>query len=162
MSLTLNTKAPDFRAESTSGSIFELSKDAAGKPCILYFYPKDFTPICTIEACEFKSTFDFFRGLNIQVFGISKDDIGTHLKFKEAHQLPYDLLADPEGRIASKYNAYLPEIRFTKRITYLLNAEHEVVFISSNIFEDLSGIERMIAELKKQVKHPRLRQPQFV
>ena len=153
MSLSLYTKAPDFSTESTSGTKFQLSKDVAGQACILYFYPKDFTPICTIEACEFKSTFDFFSELNIKVFGISLDDIETHHRFKAAHALPYELLADPEGQIARLYQAYLPHIRFTKRITYLLNAAHEVVFVSNNIFEDRVGIEQMIQELQQLVKH---------
>ena len=150
--MQLYNKAPNFRTASTSGAVFELDKDAAGQPCILYFYPKDFTPICTIEACEFKSTFDFFSSMDIKVYGISKDDVDTHLKFKKAHRLPYDLLADPEGEVASLYDAYNPNIKFTKRITYLLDAQHRIVFISNNIFEDASGIEQMIQELKSKVQ----------
>ncbi|WP_224997138.1 peroxiredoxin [Cesiribacter sp. SM1] len=148
MQIKLHTKAPNFTAASTAGSTFELDRDAAGQPLVLYFYPKDFTPVCTLEACEFKSTFDFFRNLNIKVLGVSKDSIETHLKFKEAYELPYDLLADPEGEVASLYDAYMPMIKFTKRVTYLLNEKHEVVYISNNIFEDKKGIEDMITSLK--------------
>lgn len=148
MNLKVNSTAPNFLTESTSGSIFELSKDASGQACILYFYPKDFTPVCTIEACEFKSTFDFFKDLGVKVYGISKDDIETHHSFKKAYELPFDLLADPEGEIASLYDAYVPLIKFTKRLTFLLDADHRIIHISSNIFEDRNGIERMIAELK--------------
>ncbi len=148
MSLPINSKAPNFRTPSTSGSNFELSTDAAGQACILYFYPKDFTPVCTIEACEFKSTFDFFKDLDVKVYGISKDDIETHNRFKKAYTLPFDLLADPEGEIASLYGAYMPLIKFTKRLTFLLDANHQIIHISSNVFEDRSGIETMIAELK--------------
>lgn len=150
MSISINSKAPNFRTESTSGTTFELSKDAAGQACILYFYPKDFTPVCTIEACEFKSTFDFFSKLNIKVFGISKDDIETHHRFKKAYELPFELLADPEGTVASLYDAYMPLIKFTKRLTFLLDADHKIVHISNNIFEDQNGIKGMIAELKKK------------
>lgn len=152
MKINLHSKAPNFVAASTSHKTFELYKDAAGQPCILYFYPKDFTPICTIEACEFKDTFNFFSALDIKVFGISKDDIETHHKFKEAYQLPYDLLADPEGEVASLYDAYMPLIKFTKRVTYLLDANHNIVHISNNIFEDRAGIEQMIKQLKEKAK----------
>lgn len=150
MSLSINSKAPNFRAESTSGSPFELYKDAAGQACILYFYPKNFTPVCTIEACEFKSTFDFFKDLNVKVYGISKDNIETHNRFKEAYNLPFDLLADPEGVVASLFDAYIPLIKFTKRLTYLLDSEHRIVHISNNIFEDKKGIQNMIAQLKEK------------
>lgn len=148
MDIRINSKAPNFRTQSTSGTTFELSKDAAGQACILYFYPKDFTPICTIEACEFKSTFDFFSSLNIKVFGISKDDVETHNRFRKAYELPFDLLADPEGEVASLYDAYIPLIKFTKRLTFLLDADHRIIHISNNIFEDRNGIEKMIEELK--------------
>lgn len=160
--LQLNSQAPNFKAPSTSGHTFELEKDAAGQPCIFYFYPKDFTPICTIEACEFKSTFDFFSEVNIRVWGISKDTLETHHRFKAAHALPYDLLADPKGEVASLYNAYLPQIKFTRRITYLLNAKHEIVYISNNIFEDRVGIEQMIRELKQQAQQPGFNKLQWV
>ena len=148
MNIRIYSKAPNFRTQSTSGTTFELSKDAARQACILYFYPKDFTPVCTIEACEFKSTFDFFSNLNIKVFGISKDDVETHNRFKKAYELPFDLLADPEGEIASLYDAYIPLIKFTKRLTFLLDADHRITHISNNIFEDRNGIEKMIEELK--------------
>jgi peroxiredoxin Q/BCP len=153
MKISINSKAPNFTTESTSNKLFELDKDAAGQPCIFYFYPKDFTPICTIEACEFRSTFEFFSALDVKVFGISKDNIETHHKFKEAYELPYDLLADPEGKVATLYDAYMPLIKFTKRVTYLLNADHNIVHISNNIFEDRAGIEQMIDQLKAKAKH---------
>ncbi|MBW3544422.1 MAG: redoxin domain-containing protein, partial [Bacteroidetes bacterium] len=104
----------------------------------------------------------FFSELNIRVYGISKDSIDTHYRFKAAHALPYDLLADPRGEVASLYNAYLPQIKFTRRITYLLNAKHEIVYISNNIFEDRAGIEQMISELKQQAQQPEYNKLQWV
>ncbi len=148
MSLPLKSIAPDFTLASTSGTSFTLSKSAAGRPVILYFYPKDFTPGCTKEACEFRDTFSFFRDLNIAVYGISRDDIPTHQEFKKAHNLPFELLADEDGKVADLYKASMPLIRFTKRITYLLDAEHRVAAVYSNLF----GAKKHIREMIEQVK----------
>ncbi|MEN7549685.1 peroxiredoxin [Rapidithrix thailandica] len=151
MSIALHTQAPNFQAQSTQGEEpFDLYKQAQGEAVILYFYPKDFTPVCTLEVCEFRDTFEFFKKLNIRVLGISKDDIETHRKFKEAHQLPFELLADPDGEVARLYDAYMPEIKFTKRVTYLLDTNHRIVHISNNIFENQEGILAMVKELQEK------------
>ncbi|MTI29468.1 peroxiredoxin [Xanthovirga aplysinae] len=149
MPLKLNTLAPDFSLPSTSGRDFSLSTDQKGKPCILYFYPKDFTPGCTKEACEFRDSFHFFKDLNIDIYGISKDDMVSHLKFKKAHNLPFELLSDLKGKVAKKYQAQLPILKLTKRITYLLNANHQI----SAVYEDLFGAKKHIQEMIQKVKN---------
>ncbi len=84
-----------------------------GKPCILYFYPRDFTPGCTREACGFRDQFAEFRGLDIDVTGISRDSVATHLKFKETHRLPFELLADEQGEVATLYKAAIAAMCFS-------------------------------------------------
>jgi len=121
MALSINTKAPDFTLASTDGNDFTLSKDMANKACVIYFYPKDFTPGCTQEACSFRDSHHVLANLDIPVFGISRDSIRTHLKFKEAHQLPFELLSDPSGKVCKAYNALVPILKIPKRVTYLLN-----------------------------------------
>lgn len=148
MSLSKQSIAPDFTLASTSGAPFTLSKTAAGKPLVLYFYPKDFTPGCTKEACEFRDTFAFFRDLNIDIYGISRDNIPTHQEFKKAHKLPFELLADEDGQVADLYKASIPLIRFTKRITYLLDAEHRVAAVYTNLFGAKKHIHDMIEQVK--------------
>lgn len=148
MSLPEKSMAPDFALDSTSGSPFSLSKTAAGKPVILYFYPKDFTSVCTKEACEFRDSFDFFRGLNVDVYGISRDDIPTHHRFKEAYNLPFDLLADEDGQVADLYKATIPVIRLTKRVTYLLDAGHRIAAVYTNLFGAKKHISEMITRVK--------------
>ena len=149
MALKENTQAPDFNLESTSGFPFTLSKQAAGKPLILYFYPKDFTPGCTKEACEFRDTFEFFRDLDIDIYGISRDSVETHQKFKTAHNLPFELLADENGKVADLYDASLPFINFTKRITYLLNKDHQIAGVYQNLFGSRKHIHEMINKVKE-------------
>jgi peroxiredoxin Q/BCP len=148
MSLPEKSMAPDFTLASTSGDPFTLSKTAASKPLILYFYPKDFTAVCTKEACEFRDSFGFFRDLNVDVYGISRDNIPTHHEFKKAHNLPFDLLADEDGQVADLYKATIPIIRFTKRITYLLDAQHHIAAVYTNLF----GAKKHISEMIKQIK----------
>ena len=148
MALSENTQAPDFELASTSGENFILSKDSKDKPCIIYFYPKDFTPGCTAEACDFRDNISYFKNLDIDVYGISRDSVETHLKFKEAYNLPFDLLADENGVVAKDYQALIPLIGVTKRVTYLLDKNHTI----AAVYEDLFGARKHILEMIEKVK----------
>lgn len=147
MALKVNEKAPDFTLPSTSGKDFTLDITAYNKPCIIYFYPKDFTPGCTLQACEFRDTFSFFKTLNIAIYGISRDSIATHLEFKKAHHLPFELLADEKGIVADAYKAFLSIIKFTRRITYLLDKDHKIVAAYENLFAATNHIKKMVENL---------------
>ncbi len=146
MPLTLNAQAPAFTLPSTAGGDFSL-ESLAGRACILYFYPKDFTAVCSKEACSFRDQFAAFRKSEVPVFGVSRDRIETHLKFKEQYQLPFDLLSDLDGRVAKAYKARVPILGITKRITYLLAACHKIVAIHDALFGDEAHVEKMIDAL---------------
>jgi peroxiredoxin Q/BCP len=150
MALNIGEKAPDFTLPSTSNKKITLSKDLAGKAVILYFYPKDFTGGCTAEACEFRAQFETFRAFDIPVFGISRDDIATHEKFKKAHRLPFELLSDETGKVCKAYDALIPLIKMPKRVTYLLDQDHKISGVFSDMFESKGHIESMLKKLKKQ------------
>ena len=98
MKLKVGDKAPDFELQATGGKVFRLGGSLTGGKLVLYFYPKDFTPGCTAEACGFRDEFSELRKSEIKVFGISTDSIESHERFKKEHQLPFDLLSDPERR----------------------------------------------------------------
>jgi thioredoxin-dependent peroxiredoxin len=149
MALAIGSQAPDFTLPSTSGKKISLSKDFAEKALILYFYPKDFTPGCTAEACEFRDQFAEFRNLEIPVFGISRDDIATHEKFKKVYKLPFDLLSDDTGKICKAYDALIPLIKMPKRITYLLNEDHQIAGIYEGLFDNKEHVKAMLLKLKK-------------
>ena len=151
MPLKTLTQAPDFTLPSTDGTNFTLN-DHLGRPCILYFYPKDFTPGCTKEACEFKDQFAEFRNLDIPVYGISRDTIATHLKFKERHQLPFELLADVSGRVAGDYKALIPIVGLTKRITYLLDKDHKITAVYDSLFNADKHVAKMVQSIKSVPK----------
>jgi len=148
MPLKVRQPAPDIYLPSTRGSHFKLSRDLANQPAIVYFYPKDFTPGCTQEACSFRDAFSVFREVDITVVGISRDSIETHQKFKKQHQLPFELLSDSDGSVAKKYGALVPFIKVVRRVTYLLDADHKV----AAVYEDMFGAEKHIQQMVKAVK----------
>lgn len=149
MPLDIGCKAPDFTLASTSGRNFTLSADTAGKPCILYFYPKDFSFGCTNEACSFRDTFEVFLELDIRVIGISRDSIESHQRFKKTLNLPFDLLSDLDGRVCADYKTQLPLVpSFTKRTTYLLDKNQKIVAAYENIFSSKRHIKAMIEQIR--------------
>jgi peroxiredoxin Q/BCP len=149
MALPVGTQAPDFTLAATSLGSITLSKDLAGKSVILYFYPKDFTPGCTTEACEFRDQFAEFRDLDIPVFGISRNNLATHEKFKKTHRLPFELLADESGKVCKTYDALIPLIKMPTRVTYLLDSNHRIAGVFQGLFENKAHIAAMLKELKK-------------
>ena len=97
--------APDFELQSDSGETVRLS-DFLGKPVVLYFYPKDDTPGCTAEACEFRDSYETYRQRGVEILGVSPDDVASHEKFKSKYKLPFALLADPEHKTAEAYGVW--------------------------------------------------------
>lgn len=143
MALQLHSKAPDFTLPSTDDKTFILSKDAAGEPLIIYFYPRDFTPGCTKEACGFRDNFEAFKASGIKIIGISTDPIEIHEAFKTQHDLPFDLLSDVNGSVSKKYKAKVPFLNISKRVTYLLDKDHKIIAVYSDLF----GAEKHIKEM---------------
>lgn len=143
MTLKEGMKAPDFTLRDHNECDFTLSKNLSGKACILYFYPKDFTPGCTAEACSFRDHFNTFRDINIEVIGISTDDPKTHMRFKKQFELPFTLLADTDGRVSKLYGAKLPILNVSSRISYLIDKNHEIVSVYKNFFDGEAHIKAM-------------------
>ena len=136
--LKINTKAPTLNLSSTSGNSYSL-KDSTGKYVILYFYPKDDTPGCTIETNDFNKLLTKFKKLNCDVFGISKDDIKSHNKFKKKYKIKFDLLADDEIKIVKSYKVWTKkkfmgrEFMGVIRGTFLIDPKGKIVKIWSNV-----------------------------
>ena len=148
MALKKGQKAPDFTLDSTTGQKFTLSKSAAGKACVIYFYPKDFTRVCTAEACDFRDQFSAFRDLDVPVVGISRDTIATHLKFQKEHKLPFELLSDGSGKVCKSYDALIPLVKIAKRVTYFLDSDHVIQGVYSDMFESKKHVDEMVKQLK--------------
>jgi peroxiredoxin Q/BCP len=100
-----NKKAPNLKLISTSNKIIELKK-IKSKYIVLYFYPKDDTPGCTIETKDFNSLLNKFKKLDCAIFGISKDDLKSHLKFKKKYNVKFELLADEKKEAIKAYKTW--------------------------------------------------------
>lgn len=103
--LSVGDKAPDFLLESDHNKKVSIN-DFKGKNIVIYFYPKDDTPGCTVEAKDFTCLIDEFKKLNTVIIGISKDDIKSHEKFRSKHNLAHILLADISTEVANKFNSW--------------------------------------------------------
>jgi peroxiredoxin Q/BCP len=96
-------RAPEFRLPSGTGNFVSLSDFIGKKNLVLYFYPKDYSPGCTREACSFRDSYSAFKELDAEVVGISPDSQSSHEKFASAEQLPFPLLSDPDGLMRRSY-----------------------------------------------------------
>ncbi len=121
--LKQGTPAPDFEGTLDDGSTFRLSDYVGKKNVILYFYPKDFTPGCTREACNFRDEGEVIEQQNAIVVGVSSDTAESHRAFKEQHNLPFPLVADPDKRIIKLYKAEGLLGLITARVTYVIDKE---------------------------------------
>lgn len=121
--LHVNSVAPDFETTLSNGERFRLSDFKHHSNIILYFYPKDFTSGCTIEAKTFRDHFEELASLQTKVFGVSFDSLETHQRFASSCQLPFPLIADSEKKIARLYDAIWFHTLTSKRITYVIDRE---------------------------------------
>lgn len=126
--LLLGNPAPEFELADQTGQLHSL-EDYREQWVVLYFYPKDGTPGCTTEACEFRDNIFAYRDLNAQILGVSLDDVDSHREFAEHHSLPFPLLADVDGNIADAYGVKTRMLGMTvaKRQTFIIDPNGNVV-----------------------------------
>lgn len=145
--------APDFTLNDENGEQKSLS-DFKGKWLVLYFYPKDDTPGCTVEACSLRDARDNLAALGADVVGVSKDDATSHEKFKAKHSLNFSLLTDPDGSVLEAYGAWGKKM-FGKegilRKTFLIDPEGTVVKVWGKV-TPLGHGEQVLAELRSHMK----------
>ena len=154
MKLKPNQIAPNFKLASTDGTTFEL-KSIKKKNIILYFYPKDDTPGCTLESKDFSKLNSMINKNNTIVLGISKDSMESHLKFKKKYKLKFDLLSDEKLSVIKKYGVWGMKSFLGKkykgviRSTFIINSKGKIHKIWSNVrvkdhaksvFEELKNI----------------------
>ena len=126
MNLQEGDKAPDFTLQDTTGNIVTLN-EFLGKKIVIYFYPKDDTPGCTIEACEIRDKYSIFKETNVVVLGVSADDIESHKNFTDKFSLPFPLLADVNKNMCADYDVLVDKIvhghtvKGITRITFLID-----------------------------------------
>ena len=136
--LKINSQAPNFKLLSTSKEIYSL-KDSLGKYVVIYFYPKDDTPGCTIETNDFNKLLSKFEKLECEIYGISKDNIKSHDKFRDKYKIKFNLLADEEIKILKKYKVWGKkkfmgrEFIGINRTTFLIDKKGKIIKIWENV-----------------------------
>jgi len=137
-------KAPDFTLTDKDGREVSLS-DFLGKKIVLYFYPKDNTPGCTRQACAFAGAYSAFRNKDIEVIGISRDSITSHVKFAEKYSLPFILLSDPEVKAAEAYGVWQEKKLYGKvsmgivRTTFIIDENGNIEKIMPKVKPDTNA-----------------------
>ena len=138
MTLKVNSKAPSFTAPTTTLGNFSL-KDSIGKYVVLYFYPKDDTPGCTIETNDFNKLLPKFKKLDCEIYGVSKDSLKSHHKFRNKYKIKFDLIADEEIKVLKKYKVWGKkkfmgrEFMGVIRSTYLIDKKGNILKAWNNV-----------------------------
>jgi thioredoxin-dependent peroxiredoxin len=134
--LNVNDIAPNFKLKNQRGEFRELS-DFRGQFVVLYFYPKDNTPGCTTQACTYRDAMPTYTENNIKVFGISKDDLESHVKFENDFDLNFELLSDESKEVIQAYDVWKEKNMYGKitmgveRTTFVINPEGKI----ANVFK---------------------------
>lgn len=132
-------KAPDFSGLNQDNNEIKLS-NFSGKNLILYFYPKDFTSGCTVEAENLSENFDYWIEKNFTIIGVSPDSTDSHCKFREKHKLPFDLIADTDLKIANAYGVYGPKKMYGR--------EYMGIYRTTFVIDEKGIIAEVITDVK--------------
>ena len=131
-------KAPDFKGNDQDGKLVQLG-DFVGSKLILYFYPKDDTPGCTKEACNFRDNYSAYEKAGIEILGVSADNVKSHTEFKQKYNLPFPLLADDGHKICDLYGVWGPKKFMGKeyegilRTTFLIDGNGNILKVFENV-----------------------------
>ncbi|HSF80100.1 MAG TPA: thioredoxin-dependent thiol peroxidase [Anaerolineales bacterium] len=138
MPLSAGIPAPEFSLQDESGAIRSLS-DYRGSPVVLYFYPKDDTPGCTTEACNFRDDYSAYQQAGVTILGVSPDSPKAHTKFKAKYNLPFTLLADTDHKVCELYGVWGRkkfmgrEYDGVFRTTFVIDPEGEILRVFENV-----------------------------
>ena len=144
--LNVGDRAPDFTLTDKDGNTVTLA-DFKGKKVVLYFYPKDNTPGCTRQACAFAGLYGEFQKRNIEVIGISRDSVASHIKFAEKYELPFVLLSDPALEAIQAYDVWQEKKLYGKvsfgvvRTTFIIDEQGRIEKIMPKVKPDTNAAE---------------------
>jgi peroxiredoxin Q/BCP len=152
----LGGPAPAFKLQDQDGKWHELT-DYHGKWVVLYFYPKDQTPGCTAQACEFRDNVAGFREAGVVILGISVDDVDSHRKFADKHSLPFTLLADPSKETVRKYGvlkSYIGGMELARRDTFVIDPQGRILKRYADV-EPKGHSQQVLRDIKELQKSKR-------
>lgn len=131
--LKVGDAAPDFSLLDERGLPVSLKDYLGKKVVVLYFYPKDFTPGCTAEACSFRDDYKPIQDKGAVVIGVSLDSVESHLKFSEKHMLPFTILSDHKKEVAKAYGVLGVGGFLAKRVTFIINKDGKITHVFTKV-----------------------------
>lgn len=147
--LAVGAIAPDFEAKSVDGRQLRL-QDLRGKPVVLYFFPKAFTPLCTVETRRFRDNYPDLTALGAEVVGVSTDAFETQCDFARSQEVSFPLLADPERRISSAYGVLWPLVARARRVTFVIGETGVVELVLWHEFQVSKHLDEILHYFKKR------------
>jgi peroxiredoxin Q/BCP len=141
-------KAPDFTLASQTGNTVSLHDYLGKNPVVLYFYPKDETPVCTKEACSFRDNMDTFRDLDATIIGVSADSVESHKKFADKYNLPFILLCDEDNKVRKLYGVPKTLKLMPGRVTYVIDKDGIVKHVFASQLDAEKHVTEAVASLK--------------
>ncbi|MEK6975937.1 MAG: peroxiredoxin [Candidatus Thermoplasmatota archaeon] len=144
-------KAPDFTLPDSNGTPLSLHNLRRGRPVVLFFYPKDFTPGCTAEACAFRDAYEDFKDAGAEVVGISSDTDDSHADFAERHKLPFVLLSDRGAKVQALYGVRSMFGMLPGRVTFVIDQAGVVRHVFNSQMQPTKHVEEAIAVVRRLV-----------
>ncbi len=148
-SLTVGDRAPQFQAVLQDGSTFNLADLLGKKIVVLFFYPKDHTPVCTKEACAFRDSYERFVAAGAEVIGVSSDSQASHRSFAEKHRLPFPIISDHDRSLRKLFGVPNPLGFIPGRVTYVIDREGVIRMVFSAIFASDDHVEKALEAVQK-------------
>ncbi len=147
MKLKIGDQIPSFSLKDQNGNVRTSYK--SNKPLVLFFYPKDDTPGCTIEVCGFRDKYDLFKILGAEVWGISNGNTQSHLKFANKNKLQYPLLCDQNNTLRKQFGVPKSLGLIEGRVTYIINSQGKIIHIFEDLLNGPAHIKEAIRALKE-------------
>jgi peroxiredoxin Q/BCP len=148
-SLTVGDRAPQFQAVLQDGSTFNLADLLGKKIIVLFFYPKDHTPVCTKEACAFRDSYEKFVAAGAEVIGVSSDSQASHRSFAEKHRLPFPIISDHDRSLRKLFGVPNPLGFIPGRVTYVIDRQGVIRMVFSAIFASDDHVEKALEAVQK-------------
>lgn len=149
--IQLGDHAPDFTATTTQGETIQLSK-LRGKPVVLYFFPKAFTPGCSKQAEQFRDNYEELRELGAEVIGVSTDDHRTQCDFAGQKGVPFPMIGDEDGSIARKFDVFWPFFKMVRRVTFLIDPEGRIKGVYRHEIRVGKHVDQVLMALRKMTQ----------
>tara|TARA_B100001175_G_scaffold10058_1_gene7895 strand:- start:813 stop:1280 length:468 start_codon:yes stop_codon:yes gene_type:complete len=147
----VNTKFPQFNLYDSKRK-FVTEEDFSGKWNVIFFYPKDDSPGCTIQSCSFRDKYEEFNNLGVQIFGVSSDSVSSHKRFKEKYNLQYSLLSDEGGKLVKSLVLKKNLGILHARVTLIVNPQGMITYVHTSQLGVTGHVRKALKEIKAQRK----------